>query len=103
MVYVGVAGVPALLAWDEPITREALALLHACLAEHVRTWGGYLVEAADEQVGAGVCGRGGGRGGGRVWGGDGERLWAVGVCVSRVWGRGEGAGGFVSTIPSKKP
>eukprot|EP00198_Chlamydomonas_reinhardtii_P006617 XP_001695953.1 predicted protein [Chlamydomonas reinhardtii] len=50
MVYVGVAGVPALLAWDEPITREALALLHACLAEHVRTWGGYLVEAADEQV-----------------------------------------------------
>ncbi|KAG2434059.1 hypothetical protein HXX76_007787 [Chlamydomonas incerta] len=50
MVYVGVAGVPALLAWDEALTRESLALLHGCLAEHVRTWGGYLVEAADEQV-----------------------------------------------------
>ncbi|GFR48852.1 hypothetical protein Agub_g10806, partial [Astrephomene gubernaculifera] len=50
MAYLGIVGVPTLLAWDEGVTREGLALLHACVAEAVHKWGGYLVAAGDEQI-----------------------------------------------------
>ncbi|GIL52667.1 hypothetical protein Vafri_8489 [Volvox africanus] len=50
MGYVGIVGSSTLLAWDEASTREALAMLHSCVAELSHKWGGYLVEATDEQV-----------------------------------------------------
>ncbi|GIL79822.1 hypothetical protein Vretifemale_9103 [Volvox reticuliferus] len=50
MGYVGIVGITTLLAWDEATTREALALLHSCVVELSHKWGGYLVEATDEQV-----------------------------------------------------
>lgn len=50
MAYVGIVGVPALLAWDEALTREALALMHGCVAELSHKLGGYLAESGDEQL-----------------------------------------------------
>lgn len=45
MAFLGVVGVPGLLAWDEAVAREALGLLCAIVTEHVHKWNGYLVGA----------------------------------------------------------
>ncbi len=43
MAFLGVVGVPGLLAWDEGVAREALGMLCAIVTEHVHKWNGYLV------------------------------------------------------------
>ncbi|KAG2501549.1 hypothetical protein HYH03_000056 [Edaphochlamys debaryana] len=50
MAFTGVVGVPTLLAWDEPMTREALGLLAASVGEQVVRHNGYLVEAGEQQI-----------------------------------------------------
>ncbi|EFJ49433.1 guanylyl and adenylyl cyclase family member, partial [Volvox carteri f. nagariensis] len=50
MAYVGIVGTSELLAWNESVTREAMAQLHSCVSELSHKWGGYLVQATGEQV-----------------------------------------------------